>query len=109
MRTTRVARKAFENRLFVEPLAWAPSYQAWQERAQNTRELAERATSDRAKTLLLMIAESYERLARPQAARDARVTKGWTRSAYVRILFSWRWMGRLGIGGCGWGIWPRMR
>ena len=99
MRTIRVARKAFENRLFVEPLAWAPSYQAWQERAQNTRALAERATSDRAKTLLLMIAESYERLARPQAARDARVTKGWTRGESVRILFSWSRRERRGIGG----------
>ncbi len=66
MRTIKEVRKAFENRLFVEPLAWAPPYQAWQERAQNTRELAGRTTNDRAKTLLLMIAESYERLARPQ-------------------------------------------
>ena len=85
-----------------------PSYQAWQERAQNTRELAERATSDRAKTLLLMIAESYERLARPQAARDARVTKGWTRDESVRTLFSWRWMENWERW-LGWGIWPRMR
>jgi hypothetical protein len=66
MRTIKEARKAFENRLFVEPLAWAPPYQAWQERAQNTRELAGRATNDSAKTLLLTIAESYERLSRPQ-------------------------------------------
>jgi len=103
MTTIRVARKAFENRLFVEPLAWAPSYQAWQERAQNTRELAERATSDRAKTLLLMIAESYERLARPQAARDA------TRGESVRTLFSWIRRRKRAIGGYAWGIWPGTR
>ena len=65
MRTIKEARKAFENCLFVEPLAWAPPYQAWQERAKNTRELAGRVTNDRAKALLLMIAESYERLAHP--------------------------------------------
>ncbi len=64
MRRTMQTRKAVENRLFVEPQAWAPPYQAWQERAQSTRELAGRVTNDRAKTLLLMIAESYERLAR---------------------------------------------
>ena len=58
-------RKAFEDHLFVEPLAWAPPYQAWRERAKNTRALAERVTNDRAKKLLLVIAESYERLARP--------------------------------------------
>jgi hypothetical protein len=105
----RAALKAFENRLFVEPSAWAPSYQAWQERAQDTRELAERATSDRAKTLLLMIAESYERLARPQAARDARVTKGWTRGESVRTLFSWIRRRKRAIGGYAWGIWPGTR
>ena len=65
MRAMKRTRKAFENCLFVEPLAWAPPYQAWKERAQSTRDLAGRTTSDRAKTLLLMIAESYERLARP--------------------------------------------
>ena len=109
MRTIRVARKAFEKRLFVEPLAWAPSYQAWQERAQNTRELAERATSDRAKTLLLMIAESYERLARPQAARDARVTKAWARGESFRTLFSWIRRRKRAIGGYAWGIWQGTR
>ncbi len=66
MRVVEPARKAFENRLFVEPLAWAPPHQAWRERAQSTRDLADRASNDCAKTLLLMIAESYERLARPQ-------------------------------------------
>lgn len=65
MKTTREARNAVENRLFVEPSAWAPLYQAWQERAKDTRALAGRATNDRAKTLLIMIAEGYERLARP--------------------------------------------
>jgi len=64
MRATKISRKAFENRLFVEPLAWAPPYQAWPERAQKTRELAERVRTGHAKKLLLMIAETYERLAR---------------------------------------------
>ena len=65
MRPIKIARKAFENRLFVEPLAWAPPYQAWRERAQNTRELADLVTDGQAKTLLIQIAETYERLARP--------------------------------------------
>ena len=64
MRTLKVPRKAFEDRLFVEPAAWTPPFQAWQERARSTRELAERATDDRAKTLLLMIADGYDRLAK---------------------------------------------
>ena len=66
MRTTREARQAFENRLLVEPLAWTPPYQAWQERAQNTRELANVARDGKAKNLLTQIAETYERLAHPQ-------------------------------------------
>jgi hypothetical protein len=66
MKTIKTARQAFENRLFVEPTAWAPPYQAWQERAQNTRELADRAKDGQAKNLLTQIAETYERLARPQ-------------------------------------------
>jgi hypothetical protein len=49
MRTTKEARKAFENRLIVEPTAWTPPYQAWQERAQNTRELADLARDGQAK------------------------------------------------------------
>jgi hypothetical protein len=61
----RADRKAFENRLFVEPSAWAPSYQAWQERAQESRELAGLVRDGQAKTLLIQIAETYERLARP--------------------------------------------
>ena len=65
MRTIKEAPTAFENRLFVEPSSWTPPYQSWQERAQNTRELAGRVTNDRAKTLLLLIAESYDRLAHP--------------------------------------------
>ena len=64
MTEIKVARKAFENRLFVEPLAWAPPYQAWQERAQNTRELADLVIDGQAKNLLIQIAETYERLAR---------------------------------------------
>ena len=70
MKTIKIARQAFENRLFVEPSSWAPPYQVWQERAQNTRKLAERVTNDRAKTLLLMIAESYDRLASSQGSND---------------------------------------
>ena len=61
-----MARKAFEDCLFGEPSAWALPYQAWQERAKSTRELAERATNDNAKKLLLMIADGYDRLAHPQ-------------------------------------------
>jgi len=66
MSTIREARQAFENRLFVEPLVWTPPYQAWQERAQNTRHLADLVTNGQAKNLLIHIAETYERLARPQ-------------------------------------------
>jgi hypothetical protein len=66
VRTIKEARKAFENRLFVEPTAWAAPYQVWQERAQNTRELASLARDGQAKNLLNQIAETYERLARPQ-------------------------------------------
>jgi hypothetical protein len=60
----KLPRKAFVHRLFVEPSAWAPLYGAWQERAKCTRELAERATNDHAKKLLLMIADGYDRLAK---------------------------------------------
>ena len=62
MRAPKKARKAHEDRLFVEPGAWAPPYGAWQEQAKSTRELAERATNDHAKILLLMIAGGYDRL-----------------------------------------------
>ena len=64
MRATKKARKAFEDRLFVEPSAWAPPYQAWQERAKNTRELADLVRDGQAKNLLIRIAETYEQLAR---------------------------------------------
>jgi len=64
MRATKKPRKAFEDPLLVEPLAWVPLYGAWQERAKNTRELADRATSDNAKKLLFRIAEGYDRLAK---------------------------------------------
>ncbi len=57
-------RDAQEQGLLVEPSAWAPPYQAWQERAKINRELAERATNDHAKKLLLMIADGYDRLAK---------------------------------------------
>jgi hypothetical protein len=66
MRAIKVARKAFENRLFVEPQAWAPPYQAWQERAQDTRELADLVTDGQAKNLLILIAQTYERLGRAE-------------------------------------------
>ncbi len=65
MKTIKTARQAFENRLFVEPSSWAAPYQAWRDRAESTRELAAHVTNDRAKKLLLMIADSYDRLARP--------------------------------------------
>ena len=64
MRAAKKTRKAFEDPLLVEPLAWAPLYGAWQEQAKNTRELADRATNDNAKKLLLRIAEGYDRLAK---------------------------------------------
>lgn len=65
VRTMKNARQAFENRLFVEPSSWAPPHQAWQQRAQSTRELAELAKDGQAKNLLTLIAETYDRLARP--------------------------------------------
>ena len=64
MRATKKPRKAFEDHLFVEPAAWAPLYGAWQERAKHTRALADRATNNTAKKLLLRIAEGYDRLAK---------------------------------------------
>ena len=66
MRTIKTARQAFENRLFVEPSSWTPPYQAWQERAKSTRELAGLVRDGQAKSLLTQIAETYDRLARPQ-------------------------------------------
>jgi hypothetical protein len=66
MRATKKPRKAFVDRLFVEPLAWAPPYQAWHRRAKSTRELADLVTDGLAKSLLIRIAETYECLARPQ-------------------------------------------
>ena len=65
MRATKKPRKAFEDPLLVEPSAWA-LYGAWQERAQNARELADLLKDGQPKNLLLQIAETYERLARPQ-------------------------------------------
>jgi len=63
MRTTKKARKASEDPLFAKSSAWTPPYQAWQERA---RKLVERVRDGQAKNLLVLIAETYERLARPQ-------------------------------------------
>ncbi len=37
-------------------------YGAWQEQAKTTREIADHATNDNAKKLLLMIADDYDRL-----------------------------------------------
>ena len=62
----KLPRKAFVDRLFVEPLAWAPPYQAWHQRAKSTRELADLSRDGRAKSLLIRIAETYEQLARSQ-------------------------------------------
>ncbi len=64
MRTTKRARKASEDALFVEPSAWAQPYRAWRERAKDTRELAQRASNDNAKKLLLLIADGYDRLSK---------------------------------------------
>jgi len=66
MRTTKKARKASEDPLFAKSSAWTPPYQAWQERAKNARKLVERVRDGQAKNLLVLIAETYERLARPQ-------------------------------------------
>jgi len=66
MRKTKKTRKTFEDPLLVEPSAWAPLYGAWQEQAKSTRELADLAKDGLAKSLLTQIAETYERLARPQ-------------------------------------------
>jgi hypothetical protein len=66
MRKTKKARKTSEDPLLVEPSAWAPPYQAWQERAKSTRELADLVRDGQAKNLLIQIAETYERLARPR-------------------------------------------
>ena len=65
MKTIKTARQAIENRLFVEPSSWTPPYQAWQKRAQNTRELAGLVKDGQAKNLLIQIAETYDRLAHP--------------------------------------------
>ena len=62
----RKPRKASEDPQFVEPSTWAPPYQAWQERAKNTRELVGLLRDSQAKNLLVQIAETYERLAHPQ-------------------------------------------
>ena len=50
--------------LMVEPLTWTTAIQGWQERASITRDLADRVADDKARHLLLMIADEYERLTR---------------------------------------------
>ena len=62
MRATKKLRKVSEDPLSVEPSAWAPPYEAWQERAKSTRKLVERVREGQAKNLLILIAETYERL-----------------------------------------------
>ena len=64
MQVTDAAPEKFEDCPIVEPLAWRPAFQAWQERADMTRELAALVADSRAKSLLVLIAETYERLAR---------------------------------------------
>jgi|APFre7841882630_1041343.scaffolds.fasta_scaffold579981_1 hypothetical protein len=64
MRAIKKAKAFEDDPLFVEPTAWAPLYGAWQEQAKNTRELAGRAANDRAKKLLLLVADGYDRLAK---------------------------------------------
>ena len=66
MQVTDVAPERFEDCPLVEPLAWRPAFQAWQERADMTRQLATIVEDSRAKSLLVLIAEAYERLAREQ-------------------------------------------
>ncbi len=62
MRTTKKAQNVSEDPLSVEPSAWAPPYEAWQERARSTRALVEGVREGQAKNLLILIAETYERL-----------------------------------------------
>jgi hypothetical protein len=64
MQVTDAAPERFEDCPLVEPLAWRPAFQAWHERANMARELAGIVTDRRAKSLLVLIAETYERLAR---------------------------------------------
>ncbi len=64
MQATEVLPERFEDCPLVEPLAWRPAFQAWRERADMTRELAGFVTDGQAKRLLILIAETYERLAR---------------------------------------------
>jgi hypothetical protein len=64
MRAIKKAKAFEDDPLFVEPATWAPLYGAWPERAKSTRALAERAANDRAKKLLLIVADGYDRLAK---------------------------------------------
>jgi hypothetical protein len=66
MQLTDTVPERFEDCPLVEPSAWRPAFQAWQERANTARELAGIVTDGRAKSLLVLIAETYERLARQQ-------------------------------------------
>src|SRR5271165_4097115 len=43
--------------LMVEPLTWTTAIQGWQERARITRNLADHVADDKARQLLLMIAD----------------------------------------------------
>jgi hypothetical protein len=56
--------ECYDDLLMVEPLTWTTAIQGWQERASITRDLADRLADDKARQLLLMIADEYERLTR---------------------------------------------
>ena len=56
--------ECYDDPLMVEPLTWDTAIQDWQERASITRDLADRVADDKARQLLLMIADEYERLTR---------------------------------------------
>lgn len=70
MQMRDAAPERFEDCPLVEPLAWRPAFQAWRERANMARELAGIVTDGRAKSLLVLIAETYERLARQQSRQQ---------------------------------------
>jgi hypothetical protein len=62
--TLETLHECCDEPLMVEPLTWTTAIQGWQERASITRDLADRVSDDKARQLLLMIAEGYERLIR---------------------------------------------
>jgi hypothetical protein len=56
--------ECYDDPLMVEPLTWDTAFQGWQKRARITRDLADRVADGKARQLLLMIADEYERLTR---------------------------------------------